>query len=98
MAALGSETRVRRARNSAGQKLGDDFLVLDLNSGDYYGLGEVGGWFWKRLDGTETVGELAAEAARRYGLKLERARADLLAFVIELLERDLAEVVEHEAP
>jgi len=97
MADLEIGTRVRRTKSSAGQGLGDDYLVLDLSSGNYYGLGEVGGWFWKRLDGSVTVGELAAETAERYGVEPARAQADLLSFVGELVQSGLAEVVEYDA-
>ncbi len=97
MADLELGTRVRQAESSTGQGLGADYLVLDLSSGEYYDLSEVGGWFWERLDGSATVGELAAEVAGRYGVEPARAQADLLAFVGELVQSGLAEVVEHDA-
>ncbi|MCG6963856.1 MAG: PqqD family protein [Acidobacteria bacterium] len=88
--------RFRQTKRAAGKALDDEYLVLDLGSGDYFGLGEAGGVIWEHLDGTRTLAEVADEIAERYGIDRGRARSDLLAFVDELLERDLVEQVDEE--
>ena len=84
--------RITRRAATAGESTQRDYLVLDLSSGRYFGLGEVGGFIWQRLDGSRDLAAIAAEVAEHFGVTAERARADLLEFVAQLVDDGLAEV------
>ncbi len=94
MTTLEKETVVRRVESTAGRRLGDECLILDLHTGRYYSAGETGAVIWERLEHGTTVQELANELASRYGIDIERAHSDLRAFLEELLEQGLAEIVD----
>ena len=81
---------VARKASTADEGDGDDRLVLDLDSGRYYTLGETGGFIWSRLDGVCSLEEIAIQVAESFEVDLETAEADLLEFAERMIELDLA--------
>ncbi len=74
------------------QELGGEAVILELTSGRYYGLDEVGGRMWSLLE-QHGVSGLAYEALlREYEVPREQLREDLLEFVDTLASRKLLEV------
>jgi hypothetical protein len=86
----GLEQRLVRRSEVAGEALPGDFLVVDLDSGRYFSLGEVGGFVWHRLDGRRTLSEIADEVVGCYEVSPERARRDLLCLGRQLVASGLA--------
>jgi hypothetical protein len=87
-------TRIARSDSAVGESAGDEYVVLDLSSGRYFGLCRVGEFIWARLDGELELQAVAAEVAEHFDVDTERAAADLLEFVDQLIDRGLAHVVE----
>ena len=71
--------------------LGGKTILLNLRSGDYFSLNEVGSFFWKGLSAGRTAPELVAEAARDYGQPVEMVEADFAEFAGSLEKLGLAE-------
>ena len=86
--------RVVRGEASAGESSPDDYLILDLGSGRYYGVGETGGFIWDRFDGKQELLAVAEAVAEHFEVDAERAAADLLEFVTRLHELGLVERVD----
>ena len=83
--------RVVRVEGSSGESSPGDYLVLDLDSGRYYGVGEAGGFIWERLDGEQELAAVGRALAEHFEIDGERAAADLLEFVFRLHELGLVE-------
>lgn len=64
-------------------------MVLDLASGDFFELDEVGGRIWLGLDGQRSLRALAAEIAREYDARPEEIASDVIAFTTDLHGRGL---------
>ena len=81
----------RPRRNAAveGERAGADYFVLDLETGSYYALGEVGGFIWRRLDGSRSLTEIADEVTAAFEIDAEPARSDVVEFVDGLAELGL---------
>lgn len=79
-----------RDEGTASESVPGDHLVLDLASGEYFGLGEVRGFIWQALAGEQALSEIAQAVVERYGVAPERAAEDLLEFAVELLDNGLA--------
>lgn len=82
--------RFARSEASAGEGAPGDYLILDLNTGRYYGVGEVGGFIWERLDGTRDLLAIAGDLSAHFDVESERAVADLVEFVGWLRKTGLA--------
>jgi hypothetical protein len=67
----------------------DETVLLDLQSGMYFGLDGVGQRIWESIGKGLTLGEIAAMVASEYEVDESRARTDVLDFAEELVERGL---------
>ena len=64
-------------------------VMMDIMSGKYYNLGEVGGRIWELLEEPLTVAELVRKLTAEYDVSAEQCRADILPFLGKLVERRL---------
>ncbi|MCA9999064.1 MAG: PqqD family protein [Anaerolineales bacterium] len=65
-------TVLKRASHVTFEVVAGEAILIDMNSGSYFSLDEVGTVFWKMLDGVHTLGQLAAEIAAEYNQRTER--------------------------
>jgi hypothetical protein len=70
----------------AWQIVGEEAVLLDLETGRAVGLNETGSFLWQRL---ESLGEdeLARELAAEFCVEPDRAREDVVSFLALLGER-----------
>ncbi len=83
--------RVTRNPATTDEPTPDDHLILDLDSGSYYAVGEVGGFVWQRLDSSQTLDAIAEEISAAFEVERDRAATDLLEFVEQMAELGLAQ-------
>lgn len=69
----------------------DEFVIVDLDRGEYYGLDEVGSEAWKRLASGLTVGQTVNELAEIYDVEVAVLREDLLALGNEWIRLGLVQ-------
>jgi hypothetical protein len=66
--------------------------VLNLKTGVYYGLDEVGASVWRMLDGPRRVDELVDALLGEYEVDREECQRDVIALLGELAVRGLVEI------
>lgn len=66
--------------------LGEEAVILNLKSGVYHGLNEVGASIWKLIQEPRTIEEIKHKLLEEYDVEPEQCESD----VIELLENLLA--------
>ena len=64
-------------------------VMMDIMTGMYYNLGEIGGRIWALLEEPMTLTALIKKLTDEYDVSAERCRADMLPFLEKLLERGL---------
>ena len=64
-------------------------VMMDIMTGKYYNLGEVGGRIWELLEEPATLSELIGKLTAEYDVSAEQCRTDILPFLDTLLERGL---------
>lgn len=92
---IDEKTRVRRNAQVAAHELGgsEGGVLLHLTSGQYHGVDTVGWAIWSLLDGSRSLGELADVLRSQYPDAPDHLVNDIRAFVQDLIERNLAEVI-----
>ncbi|MCS7287082.1 MAG: PqqD family protein [Anaerolineae bacterium] len=65
----------------------DELVVVLPGQGRFIVLNKTGAQVFQMMDGSRTLGEIAAALSEQYGIPLERAQQDVLAFAKKLLER-----------
>lgn len=86
------DTRVTVPPQVMAREVGGETVLLDLASGMYFGIDEVGTRIWVLLGEGKTLGEVAATIAEEYDATPEQINADTLEFVGLLVEKGLADV------
>lgn len=80
---LNMQSSPKRKDQVIAQKAANDFLLFNMDDGNYYSLNEVGGRVWELCDGKHTVAQLVATLAAEYDAPREALQNDIL----ELLEK-----------
>ena len=83
-----------RSNLTAFERAVDETIILDLGSGNYFGVSEVGGFIWERLDGSSDLGSIAAQVVEAFDADLETVCADLLGLIESLLDLGLVRPAE----
>ena len=69
--------------------LGDDVVMMDVEQGSYYGLEAVAARIWTLTEQPISVGSLCKRLVTEYQISPEQCRADVMAFLGELLKQRL---------
>ena len=64
-------------------------VMMDIMSGKYYNLGEVGGRIWELLEEPMSVTELVQKLTAEYDVSAAQCRTDIEPFLSTLLDRGL---------
>jgi hypothetical protein len=67
----------------------DETVLLDLESGMYFGLDGVGQRIWQSVTEGKTLAEIAGVISAEYEVDEDQALADILDFTSNLVERGL---------
>jgi phosphoenolpyruvate carboxylase len=82
------------AQNSdtAVRKIDDVFYVMHPDTSELHNFNEVASRVWELVDGQRTVAEIATVITDEYEVEPAVAEKDVLAFLDELLQKDLIKV------
>jgi hypothetical protein len=69
--------------------VGDEIVLLDLASGQYFGLDKVGMRIWECISGGQSLAETVASLVAEYEVGEEQASKDVIDFVTNLVDRGL---------
>lgn len=88
----GMDSRVRVNDDVLFQELQGETVLLNLNSGVYFGLDPVGTRMWRLIVEKEQLAEVARSIVAEFDVSEEQCAADLLALVTKLESRGLVTV------
>ncbi len=88
------DTRVRAGKDVLFRNLGGESVLLNLQTGKYYGLDEVGTRMWTLLTEYGQVEPAFRALLEEYDVAEDQLQQDLCRFVEELISRQLLEIHE----
>ena len=74
---------------AAYQTVGEEAIIININTGEYYSLNDTGTRFWELLDGQRSIAECARVIAAEYDAPLGEVEADLLELAAEFKKEGL---------
>lgn len=80
---------LQRAENVTFEVVADEAILIDITTGTYFSLNEVGTEFWQMLDGEQTVAQHATAIASKYEVEPDMVVADLLELAEEMAKDKL---------
>lgn len=81
--------RPRRSPDATHQTVGEEAIIINLNTGAYYSLNDTGTMFWEMLDGQRSIADCARLIATEYEVDLSVVEADLLELAAEFRDEGL---------
>ena len=75
---MNKDSILQRAESVTFEVVADEAILIDINTGTYFSLNEVGTEFWEMLDGLQTIEQHAATIAARYEVETGLVVNDLL--------------------
>ncbi len=86
---IGPESLLQRKDRVLVQRAADQWILLNVESGQYYALDEVSGRVWDLCDGTRDVSKVVEAICADFDAPAETVREDVLAFLDEMAEEKL---------
>jgi hypothetical protein len=86
---LDKNSILQRAENVTFEVVADEAILIDITTGIYFSLNEVGTEFWQMLDGEQTVAQHATIIASKYEVEPDMVVADLLELAEEMAKDKL---------
>lgn len=75
-------------------KVGEEFVMMDIDSGFYFGLNSVGSVIWNHLEQARTFNDLVIQLITEYNVDKQVCEHETKGFLNQLLEKNLIKVVE----
>lgn len=70
-------------------KIGDEVVMLDIESGFYFGLNTVGSEIWSHLSEPITIDDLINKLMARFDIDQATCQKDTTEFINQLLEKNI---------
>ena len=86
---MNKDSILQRAESVTFEVVADEAILIDINTGTYFSLNEVGTEFWQMLDGEQTIEQHAQTIANKYEVETDIVVADLLELANEMARDDL---------
>lgn len=86
-------TTLKRSDTILVQNLDEDVVMANIDSGHYFGIDRTGRRIWELLESPATVTEICAGISREYAVDAATCEQEVLAFVNELAQEGLIQVV-----
>jgi Coenzyme PQQ synthesis protein D (PqqD) len=90
--ALTPDSIVRPTRDVVSCELNGETTILNVRSGDYYGLDEVGASVWRIISEPHTVAEIIKAITSEYDVDTAQCEGDLIGLLNKLVAHGLVEV------
>lgn len=71
------------------RRVDDEYVILEVTSGRYFSLEEVGALIWEQLENERTTDELIDAVVSAYDVDPERAAADVTDLIADLVDSGL---------
>ncbi len=83
------DTTFKTSENIAWRNVNEEIVILDLKSGEYFTLNDVGQFIWLAVADQKNVGEIRRIVVAEFDVSPEKASEDIKKFITEMLEEGL---------
>lgn len=89
---ISGSSKITVTKYQVSSNLGDEAVILDPNSGAYYGLNDVGSYIWNLIQQPKMVNEIREAILQEYDVNPEDCDRDLMALLQQLQAQRLIQV------
>jgi hypothetical protein len=89
---INSQTILSACKDQVSSEIGGEAVILNLQSGTYYGLDEVGKRIWDLIQTPRSVKEVQENLLAEYDVESDQCEKDLIALLQSLADENLIEI------
>ena len=89
---ISENTTISPTQGQISSELSGEAIILNLDSGIYYGLNEVGARVWELIQQPQSFRELLDALLEEYDVSIEGCKQDLTKILLDLKNAGLVEV------
>ena len=90
---LSLTSRVVRTSDAITAAVAEELVMMDVETGTYYGLNNVGAEIWRLLESPTSIQDLCTALTQSFDVPLERCTSEVLQFLDQLRAKGLVHVV-----
>lgn len=83
---------VRRSSEHLSVDIDGELALMDVTSGNYYGLSEVGSKIWQLIEEERRVSDVCNRLQQEFDVDSQQCEADVVAYLTDLARHDLIEL------
>ncbi|MCQ2516586.1 MAG: lasso peptide biosynthesis PqqD family chaperone [Saccharofermentans sp.] len=84
--------KVMQREDLVAADMGDETVMMDIMSGKYFKLSEVGGSIWNKIEAPKLVSDLIAELLTEYDVSEEECTNQTIEFLTQLVNKGIVVV------
>ncbi|WP_246943845.1 lasso peptide biosynthesis PqqD family chaperone [Bacillus pinisoli] len=88
------ETIVLQSEGNIVSDMGGEKVMLSIENGKYYNLGEIGGAIWDLINTPKSISELIDKLVGQYDVEEEECKEQILPFLEHLKTENLIKIVD----
>ncbi|MFE4121375.1 lasso peptide biosynthesis PqqD family chaperone [Priestia sp. YIM B13486] len=73
--------------------MGNEKVMLNIENGKYYNLGEIGGDIWESISKPTQVNELVNHILKKYDVQTDKCEEEVISFLDNMYQENLIELV-----
>ncbi|MDC7778928.1 lasso peptide biosynthesis PqqD family chaperone [Priestia megaterium] len=73
--------------------MGNEKVMLNIENGKYYNLGEIGGDIWESISKPTQVNELVNHIVKKYDVQTDKCEGEVISFLENMYQENLIELV-----
>jgi len=89
---LNLNTVICRDPNPVTADMGGELVMMSMERGNYYALGEIGSQIWSKLESPQRVDRLCRELAEHYEVDRHTCETDVIEFLEQLYSEGLISI------
>jgi Coenzyme PQQ synthesis protein D (PqqD) len=89
---LEPESRLRRMPGVAWRIVEEEAILVNVRRDEVIHLDRVASFIWSKMDGAESLEEIAGDLIREFDVEMDEALADTVVFAERLLNQGAAEI------
>ncbi len=82
---------MKRSDSAMARRVDDELVILDVSSGRYFGLNDVGAFIWEQLEHDCSSDDLVDAVVAEYSIDPRQASTDVNKLIEQLVDRGLVE-------
>ena len=91
---VGLNTTIRASEDVVVSQLDDELVMMSVDRGQYYSLDDIGRRVWELLEKPLTVAAICDTVVDEYDVERDECEKDMLAWLRELVDENLVQVVD----